>query len=67
MQIALGDIGKEPRPKEMVQIMADMETKHGGLNLLTAIHPQLNYHFINVLTLFCDNRFQRVPYLRWRA
>lgn len=30
-QIALGDIGKEPRPKEMVQIMADMETKHGAL------------------------------------
>ena len=29
-QIALGDIGREPRPKEMVQIMADMETKHGS-------------------------------------
>lgn len=29
-QIALEGIGREPRPKEMVQIMADMETKHGN-------------------------------------
>lgn len=38
MQIALGDIGKEPRPKEMVQIMANMETKHGTLNGMSTLN-----------------------------
>lgn len=38
LQIALGEVSKEPRPKEVVQIIADMETKHGMLHLFRTQH-----------------------------